>query len=424
MAARIARLSVLLVVVALTSAACGAVRGAPGWTIAPIVNPAPAAPAAPVIATAGPVAPTATSEPPAPTAAVPAPSPAALGFTPGTKASPRVVEMTVDDNLNFVPGFITVADGETVTFALTNVGKAEHEFMVGPAANVLADKEGTPEVAGIKPGTTVTLSYTFTGPGPFRFACHAPGHFEHGMQGWIQVVGAGVPAVGTASSPRLVHIDMSDQLKFDPDNIQVAAGETITFVLTNSGEAVHEFQVGPADQVAADAVDGKSNVEIDSLDGGSTNALTYTFSGPGPYAFGCHEPGHYENGMMGTITIGTAPTAAIPAPSPAEAAPAAAGIAGTIDITAVDLAFEPQMVMLPGPGAYIVSFTNNGSIGHDMTFDDGTKIAAGPGTTATGTVQIPVGGLNFICSIPGHAEAGMSGMVMVDQAAAAAAPAP
>lgn len=408
MTARLIRLSVFLVALAMITAACGAVRLAPGWTIAPSTTAAPGA--ATATASAPPVAATAAASAPV-AGTVPAPSatPAALGFTPGTKDSPRVVDMTVDDNLNFIPGFVTVADGETVTFSLTNVGTVEHEFMVGPSADVLADKEGTPEIAGITAGKTVTLTTTFNGPGPFIFACHAPGHFKHGMRGWIQVVGAGLPAVGTKDNPRLVRLDMNDQLKFDPTDVQVAQGETITFVLTNSGEAVHEFQVGPADLVAADTVDGTLNVEIKPLDAGSTNAITYTFSGPGPYAFACHEPGHYENGMAGTITLVAPVAGTVPVAAPA----AAAGSAGTINIAAVDLAFEPQMVMVAAPGTYVVNLANNGSTGHDLTFDDGTTIAADPGTTATGTVQIPAGGMNFICSVPGHAKAGMSGMVMV-----------
>jgi uncharacterized cupredoxin-like copper-binding protein len=34
-----------------------------------------------------------------------------------------------------------------------------------------------------------------------------------------------------------------------------------------------------------------------------TKSLTYTFDGPGAYAFACHVDGHYEAGMRGTITV-------------------------------------------------------------------------------------------------------------------------
>jgi len=60
--------------------------------------------------------------------------------------------------------------------------------MVGPAADVAADTAGTPEVADIAMMQTKALTYMFSGPGPFAFACHAPGHYEAGMEGTIGVV--------------------------------------------------------------------------------------------------------------------------------------------------------------------------------------------------------------------------------------------
>jgi uncharacterized cupredoxin-like copper-binding protein len=236
-------------------------------------------------------------------AATPSASAAIPSFTPGTAEAPRIVELTGDDFLNFTPGVVQAVVGETVTFRIHNIGSAVHEFMVGPLADAFADKEGTPEVADIGPDQTGDLTFTFDGTGPFGFACHAPGHFEHGMAGYIQLVGPGAPAVGTAANPRIVWLNMDDSLKFMPDAIDVAAGETIRFVLTNSGQVVHEFQVGDADKVAADEVDGVIVVEKDELDAGSTHAVDYTFDGPGPYAFACHEPGHYEAGMKGVINL-------------------------------------------------------------------------------------------------------------------------
>ncbi len=251
-----------------------------------------------------PSAPPPTVEPTATPPATVEPTPeATLPFTPGTAAAPRVIEMTTDDLLNFTPGVVQAAVGETVTFRIHNVGTAVHEFMIGKLDDAFADLEGTPEVADIGPDQTAELTFTFDGTGPFAFACHAPGHFEHGMAGYIQLVGPGAPEVGTAANPRIVWLDMNDTLAFLPSEVTVRQGESIRFVLTNSGTAVHEFQVGPADKVAADEVDGVIVVEADELDAGSTHAVDYTFDGPGPFAFACHEPGHYEAGMHGTITI-------------------------------------------------------------------------------------------------------------------------
>jgi uncharacterized cupredoxin-like copper-binding protein len=232
----------------------------------------------------------------------PSPSPS-LGFVPGTKDNPRPVAMTADDQLTFFPNVVTAAQGETVKFSIKNVGKAEHEFMLGPAPAAFADKEGTPEVAGIGAGQTKSLTFTFTGSGPYAFACHEPGHFEAGMLGYVIVVGPNTAAVGTAKNPRLVEVAMTDQLKFVPDQIAVTQGETVTFLITNEGTAVHEFAVGPADKVDADEVDGKLVLEADEIDGHHLKTVTYTFAGPGPYGFACHEPGHFESGMRGSITL-------------------------------------------------------------------------------------------------------------------------
>ena len=271
-------------IVALALAACSS-NAAPSLTFVP-VPAATAATGTPVITTAPTVAPEPT-----------------LGFTPGTAAVPRIVQLTANDLLQFTPGVVQAVKGETITFQIHNIGQAVHEFMVGALADAFADKEGTPEVADIGPDQTGSITTTFDGDGPFAFACHAPGHFEHGMLGYIQLVGPGAPTVGTKDNPRIVWMQMDDTLKFMPDSVPVKKGETIRFVLTNIGKAVHEFQVGPADMVAADQVDGVLNVEKDELEGGHTYAIDYTFSGDGPYAYACHEPGHYEAGMKGVIVL-------------------------------------------------------------------------------------------------------------------------
>jgi nitrite reductase (NO-forming) len=122
---------------------------------------------------------------------------------------------------------------------------------------------------------------------------------------------------------------------------------------------------------------------------------------------------------------GAQPDAASASPAPGEGVSAVASPAagGAIEITAFDLGFKPAHVTVDKPGTYDVTFDNTGSVPHDVTFADGTKIAADGGTKATGKVTIPEGGLTFICSIPGHAAAGMQGDVTVAGATAAASPA-
>ncbi len=117
-----------------------------------------------------------------------APGPGSPGFVAGTTATPRVVRIIASGGLRFIPDVVSVKEGETITFSVTTVGMSVHEFMVGPAADVADHAAGAPEIADIGMMQTESLTYTFSGPGPFAFACHAPGHYEAGMMGMILVV--------------------------------------------------------------------------------------------------------------------------------------------------------------------------------------------------------------------------------------------
>jgi plastocyanin len=116
------------------------------------------------------------------------PAPGASGFVAGTVAAPRVIRVIAGPGYAFSPSTVAVARGETVTFLVTTMGPTVHEFMVGPADAVAADTAGTPEIADIGMMATKSLTYTFDGPGPYAFACHATGHYEAGMAGTIAVV--------------------------------------------------------------------------------------------------------------------------------------------------------------------------------------------------------------------------------------------
>ncbi|MCA1570360.1 MAG: hypothetical protein LC798_08610 [Chloroflexi bacterium] len=40
-----------------------------------------------------------------------------------------------------------------------------------------------------------------------------------------------------------------------------------------------------------------------SVEPGQTQAFDYTFDEPGQLLAGCHEPGHYDGGMVADITV-------------------------------------------------------------------------------------------------------------------------
>jgi uncharacterized cupredoxin-like copper-binding protein len=121
------------------------------------------------------------------------------------------------------------------------------------------------------------------------------------------ITGAAVPqpgevgfVAGTIAAPRVVRLVAGPGYTFSPSTIAVARGETVTFEVTSMGGLVHEFMVGPADAVAADAAGTPEAADIGMM---QTGMVTYTFDGAGPYAFACHATGHYEAGMRGTIDL-------------------------------------------------------------------------------------------------------------------------
>ncbi|MBI2780206.1 MAG: multicopper oxidase domain-containing protein [Chloroflexi bacterium] len=108
------------------------------------------------------------------------------------------------------------------------------------------------------------------------------------------------------------------------------------------------------------------------------------------------------------------------APSTSEAP---AGVLGKIEVDAIDIAFAQPRIVVPKAGKYEVKAVNKGTIGHDVTFADGTQVVVAAGETKTTLVTVPAAGMSFKCTVPGHADAGMTGEVVVEGAAASAPPA-
>lgn len=115
----------------------------------------------------------------------------------------------------------------------------------------------------------------------------------------------------TAGSPRVVAVTMTDELRFEPDEFSFSAGETVRFEVTNAGAIRHEFFIGDTDAQAgheAEMVEmgGMAHDEPNGIgvDPGGSKVLEHTFATAGAVLIGCHEPGHYDGGMMATVTVG------------------------------------------------------------------------------------------------------------------------
>jgi uncharacterized cupredoxin-like copper-binding protein len=80
--------------------------------------------------------------------------------------------------------------------------------------------------------------------------------------------------------------------------------------VSNPGPTAHEFVVGSAavQQAHEQEMTNSGSMPDDSayaldLPPGATRTLLYTFEQPGSVLFGCHVAGHYQAGMLGTITV-------------------------------------------------------------------------------------------------------------------------
>lgn len=113
----------------------------------------------------------------------------------------------------------------------------------------------------------------------------------------------------SAEEPRTLAVRMTDELRFEPDAFNVAAGETVRFEVTNESQSTHEFFIGDeaAQAEFEEAMQGEMDHGTDaglSLDPGETDSFEYTFDDAGADMLaGCHEPGHYDGGMVATVTV-------------------------------------------------------------------------------------------------------------------------
>ena len=119
---------------------------------------------------------------------------------------------------------------------------------------------------------------------------------------------------GTEANPRTIEIEALDEFAFDPDEVTVPSGETIRFVVTNPGEVAHEFVLGPehvqmAHEEASEMGEEHGEMQMEDqlaafdIQPGQTEEATVTFDQAGEIFYGCHEPGHYDAGMVGAVTL-------------------------------------------------------------------------------------------------------------------------
>jgi len=134
---------------------------------------------------------------------------------------------------------------------------------------------------------------------------HAGGH-SHGPDK--------APAIGevgvAANVSRTVEVEMSDTMRFTPAAINAQQGETIRFVVKNSGQLSHEFVLGTEKDLKAHYEVMKKSPHMQHADDnmltvapGQSAELLWKFTQAGAVDFACLHPGHYDAGMKGAVAV-------------------------------------------------------------------------------------------------------------------------
>lgn len=126
---------------------------------------------------------------------------------------------------------------------------------------------------------------------------HAPdGHAAH-------------PGVQEAAT-RTIEVSMDDRMRFLPAKIEVAAGETVRFIVRNQGSLAHEMVLGTLAELQAHAAHMRAHPEMRHVEENAVSLapqqqgeLLWTFSEPGVVDFACLLPGHFEAGMAGRVEV-------------------------------------------------------------------------------------------------------------------------
>lgn len=119
---------------------------------------------------------------------------------------------------------------------------------------------------------------------------------------------------GIAGDPkrvsRTVDITMSDDMRFSPSMLDVRLGETVRLRCRNSGKVMHELVIGTQEELAAHAelmkkFPGMEHEEpyMVHVAPGKSGSIVWNFNRAGQFKFACLIAGHFEAGMVGTVTV-------------------------------------------------------------------------------------------------------------------------
>ncbi|MBE7417951.1 MAG: cupredoxin family protein [Ideonella sp.] len=119
-------------------------------------------------------------------------------------------------------------------------------------------------------------------------------------------------AHGDATHPRRAPKQEQKDWGIAGDARDVRLNDTVRFVAHNTGRVMHEFVIGtkPENEKHAALMVRFPDMEHEEpymahVPPGQRGEIVWTFNRPGTFEFACLIAGHYQAGMVGTITVRT-----------------------------------------------------------------------------------------------------------------------
>jgi plastocyanin len=310
---------------------------------------------------------------------------------PAARVAAQAAEKAKIVDFDYSPRRLTVQAGTTVTWS--NTGQRPH---------TATDRGGTFDTKPVAPGASAKV--TLSTPGTYFYFCR----INPAKMNGVLVVEPGPDEVRAVRVQAVDPGFTGDKLRFDPDELAVAAGTTL--LVANVGGKPHSLT----------ADDGSFDTGI--IDPGAEGGrfagknASVTLNKAGTFKFHCEV---HPAVMKGVVTVTGQGGGA--GPAQASAGPR------EVDVGAVDFAFQPNDASVAAGGK--VKVTNRGQAGHTVTFDD-VAIDSGtidPGSSADLTAPDAPGSYSYRCTIHPNR---MRGVLVVlgrdtdDPNAQAAAPTP
>ncbi len=161
----------------------------------------------------------------------------------------------------------------------------------------------------MKKTTASVLTALIMGASSFAYAHGDAAHAQKAGPVKMEQTSWGIAGEPKAVT-RTITVSMTDKMRFSPDKMDFKQGDTLKLVLRNDGKQLHEFVIGTRKELEDHAAlmlkfptMEHSEPYMAHVPPGKTGQIIWTFNKAGNFEFACLIAGHFQAGMVGTITV-------------------------------------------------------------------------------------------------------------------------